>query len=394
MQDTSPVLDLNVDRLPGYSFSHSLPGTTKSQLKKIMLLYEDRDHWISQAIREGFSPQSADSVSYWLLGEKEIIETYKGLAECAEKSGAQAELMTINAFIENNHDYLGEPQRRGLLLWNVTDGVVSFRGSHIISLATLVGVPYFGCPSFAQTMAQDKFTLFLLCRDIGIPVPQSALVEDGKVLRSFIKKGDTGPFFVKPNGLGNKIGINERSLCSTIGDALNQATSIGRRLRDRMIVQRFVDGPEIRMTFINADPEHPKYGYDLIDCNSRGASYILSEKREEKYSEDFCDFEEWPGMSDKERTAITKKMQQSVERLARYVRIKDYFAFDFRLDQSGIPQMIDFNPGAFLYGKDLDAYAQKGFGHPLSEVLYTAMKNSHDGRQPLISKHDGLSFRL
>ena len=66
------------------------------------------------------------------------------------------------------------------------------------------------------------------------------------------------PLFVKPNTLGAKIGIFADSLCQTPGEAVDRAKLIRSRYRDRALIQPFVEGDDVRVSFIDL-------GGDLAD---------------------------------------------------------------------------------------------------------------------------------
>jgi hypothetical protein len=162
-----------------------------------------------------------------------------------------------------------------------------------------------------------------------------------------------------------------------------------------MIVQEFIDGPEIRLTFINASggAALPKFGYNLIDCEKRSPSFISFGERDGKYNQ-FRDFKTWSELPVSERAAVIRRMQESISRLARHIQLKDYFAFDFRLDSQGIPWMVDFNPGAFLCGDDVEGYTKQAFGLSLPSALHSAMINGFSKCQPSLFGTGQIAFRL
>src|ERR1700679_822408 len=171
-------------------------------LKTITMVFEDRIAWAKRARDCGFSAEGAEAAAFWLLGRDEIELTFHELREAAPET--EFRLLPIDRFLDDM-----TALRRGdrHLLWNMTDGQAGFRGSHVINFAMLSGLPYFGCPPYAQALGQDKFKLFSLCRQIGVRVPPSALVEDGEVMTSFLSDTDADDLFVKPNSGGNKVGL-------------------------------------------------------------------------------------------------------------------------------------------------------------------------------------------
>jgi D-alanine-D-alanine ligase len=68
----------------------------------------------------------------------------------------------------------------------------------------------------------------------------------------------SGPLFVKPNTLGAKIGILPDSLCKTADEAKGRAKRIWDRYRDRALIQPFIKGDDVRVSFM-------ELGGDLVD---------------------------------------------------------------------------------------------------------------------------------
>ncbi len=370
--------------------------THTSNLRKIAIVYEDRDKWVQRA-HPDLSLKAREELSYWLLDKQSIIETHAALVKTAKPYRTHVELLTIDEFVKSFSSFSGKRS----LVWNITDGHASFKGSHIPSLAILAGIPYFGCPPYAQALAQDKFKLFLLCRAIGIPTPQSALADGGVIVSSFLEH-TTGPYFVKPNSLGNKVGLTKRSIQSDLAGAVRQSAAIRERYGNQAIIQEFITGPEVRYIFINAnagnDMHTPTHGFDVVNAAARhgGAhTFISAKERESAYDEvGWQDLWSWRGMSEEMRVRTIKHMAASVELLSRYVRLKDYFTIDFRVDAHGIPRLIDFNSGAFLYGSDIEGYANHNLHMQLPDVIFSAMQNSFAGRHPSVFAHTEHTFTI
>ena len=64
-----------------------------------------------------------------------------------------------------------------------------------------------------------------------------------------------GPLFVKPNTLGAKIGIFADSLCRDRSEANDRARRIWERYRDRALIQPFVEGDDVRVSFMDLGGE-------------------------------------------------------------------------------------------------------------------------------------------
>lgn len=360
------------------------------ELRNIVIVYEDRDEWVEHALPH-LPRKTREELSYWLLDKETVFETERMLSRVARRNGARVELLTIDDFVRNFADFTTGKRRNRTLVWNITDGHASFKGSHIPSLAILAGMPYYGCPPYAQALGQDKFKLFLLCRAIGVPTPQSALADGGTIVSSFLEQ-TSGPYFVKPNSFGNKVGLSYNSLQSDLAGAVRQAAVINRRYGNQAIIQEFIAGPEVRFSFINANAAHdlrtPTFGYDVVDTirwSNTAPVFISATQRDSAYDKHSMeDLWLWNGMPEAARVHAIEQMTAAVTLLARYVRLKDYFTIDFRIDAHDVPRLIDFNPGAFLDDDAVAGYTERKLHMPLPDAVFSAMRNSFAGRHPAV----------
>ena len=148
---------------------------------------------------------------------------------------------------------LGElsPRRGETIVWALTDGVRFYRGSSVPALARLEGFARFGSPSTAAHLAQDKFASLALASAAGLAVPATRLMEGGSAIAMLGAWPKAGPWFVKPNTLGAKIGIFADSLCESEDEATGRAQRIFERYRDRVLIQPFVEGDDVRVSFMD-----------------------------------------------------------------------------------------------------------------------------------------------
>lgn len=377
------------------SYEDSITRDARPSLRSVVLVYEDRKAWIARAWRNNLSRHGAELASHWLLSVDKVERTCASLSVAASRAQVSVELYELDDFVRRFQWPADEEKRSRTLLWNITDGVLGFRGSHLVSLAELSGMPYFGSPPFAHQLAQDKFKLYLLCKAIGIRTAACALVENGEIIGTCSTLSAEGAYFVKPNSLGNKVGIGPGSLCKSLTQARHQALQLQTLLRDRAVVQSFVGGPEIRATYINAGAPQdvPVYGFDVIDEHLEGEHFVDFRGREKKYRQ-FVNFRTWTGYGTDRRERALSEMIEALRLLGQHVRVKDYFAVDFRLDAAGNPFMLDFNPGAFLYGDDVEGYTRSAFKLRLSGALFRAMEHSHRNQSGNGLATSNIAFRV
>jgi D-alanine-D-alanine ligase len=207
--------------------------------------------------------------------------------------------------------------------------------------------------------------------------------------------------FVKPNTLGAKIGIFANSLCRDRSQAEDRARRIWERYRDRALVQPFVEGDDVRVSFIDLGGEFSdQLGVERIVKNaaSEAGGAFLTMKDNETLSGARDTAGGRGGFGASRPAAFTPRMvdlrgendersRQAVAlildfsaRLARLIGLRDIFSIDFRIDADGRPTFFEFEvcPGVTIY--DFQNYLRQRRGLSLGEALAKAMRGAYERR--------------
>ena len=289
------------------------------------------------------------------------------------------------------------PRRDETIVWALTDGVRFYRGSSVPALARLEGFPRFGSPSTAAHLAQDKFASLALASAAGLDVPPTLLVEGESEIAALGRwPSASGPLFVKPNTLGAKIGIFADSLCRSLAEAKDRARRIQDRYRDRALIQPFVEGDDVRVSFIELGGDFAdQLGVERIVKNpaSEAGGAFLTMKDNETLSgaRDTAGTRGGfglgrkaafvPRMADlrevgdqRSKNAVARILDCSA-RLARLVGLRDCFSIDFRIDAEGLPTFFEFEvcPAVTIYDfQDYLARRSMTLGAALAKAMRIA----------------------
>ena len=205
----------------------------------------------------GYAPDVAAEIAVYLAQSTDLPGFVREIADALARDGIEARFTPLDDLALRLRDL--SPRRDETIVWALTDGVRFYRGSSVPALARLEGFPRFGSPSTTAHLAQDKFTSLALASAAGLPVAPTRLIEGDTEIAAL---GDwpkpAGPLFVKPNTLGAKIGILADSLCQSLAEAKDRARRVQDRYRDRALIQPFVEGDDVRVSFIDL-------GGDLAD---------------------------------------------------------------------------------------------------------------------------------
>src|SRR5208282_4003262 len=242
---------------------------------------------------------------------------------------------------------------------------------------------------------QDKFASLALASAAGLSVPPTRLMEGESEIAALGEWPSlSGPLFVKPNTLGAKIGIFADSLCRDRRQASDRAQRIRERYRDRALIQPFVDGDDVRVSFMDLGGEFSdQLGVERIvkDAASEAGGAFLTMKDNETLSGARDTAGGRGGFGASRPAAFTPRMidlrqetdersRRAVEvildfsaRLARVIGFRDLFSIDFRIDADGRPTFFEFEvcPGVTIY--DFQNYLRSRRGVTLGGALAKSM---------------------
>ena len=215
---------------------------------------------------------------------------------------------------------------------------------HIPALLEILGIPYSGSGPQSLAYCYDKSLIRGVAKEIGVPVANAFFVKSEDNV--FDLKIDF-PVIAKPNFADSSFGITQQSVANSI-EELNDAILKIRHdfgYESSILVEEFLTGKELSVGIIGNPPE----------------SYITLPIIEEDYSQlppdlpKICGYEaKWVPDSPYFNLlrSIPAELHEDVEKsiiencvkLFTRLECRDYCRFDFRLDSSGVPRLLEVNP--------------------------------------------------
>lgn len=234
------------------------------------------------------------------------------------------------------------------ILWNLTDGYEFYFGANLPAFVQLASIPHVGSSSYTQMLCQNKHHLKAVAQSMGISVARGVSFNVEANGLPLIPSEMTPSYFVKPTRLDNSIGdLLAPPICADSAAALEAVNHLFAAGISDVSVEEYLPGSEFSVIAANggswvAECAHVTYG---------NAGYFSSTiKDNDNYGCEFLD-------GDREREMIRQTM-----RLAKAIKLQDYFRADFRCDLNGQPKMLEVNSGPFLASRAFDKLAIKHFG--------------------------------
>lgn len=361
-------------------------------LRHAIIAYETEAEATARLTAHGYAPDIAAEIAVYLAQSTDLPGFMPEIADALAAEGIAAQFVALDALLPA---LAALPDPAAALLWNLTDGIRFYRGSAVPALARLAGVPRYGSPATAQHLCQDKFASLALAAAAGLPCPPTLLLEGAETIATLGPAFD-GPYFVKPNTLGAKIGIFSDSRCASLAEARERAARLWDRYGDRALIQPFVPGDDVRVSFMDTGLDfRAQLGLFRLakDTGSETGGEFITMKDNETLSgaRDTAGGRGGfgstraaafvPSMTDLRTEArfagAVPAIETAAASLARLLGLTDVFSMDFRIGADGAPVLFEFEvcPAVTIY--DFQTYLSGVHGLTLGAALAKSFRLAH-----------------
>lgn len=215
---------------------------------------------------------------------------------------------------------------------------------HVPALLELFGIPYSGSGPQCLAYCYDKSLIRGVAKEIGVPVAEAFFVRSEDNV--FDLQIDF-PVIAKPNFADSSFGITKRSVANSI-EELNDAILKIRHdfgYESSILIEEFLTGKEISIGIIGNPPE----SYTVLPIIEEDYSQLPSDLPkicgyEAKWEPDSPYFKLLRSIPADLPEDLEKQIIENCVNLFTRLECRDYCRFDFRLDASGIPRLLEVNP--------------------------------------------------
>jgi D-alanine-D-alanine ligase len=265
------------------------------------------------------------------------------------------------------------------LVWTLTDGIAYFRGGVAPALARLHGLRTLGADDSVFALCQDKFRSGSVLRALGLPAPAGGLARGGEWIVPPPASGSG--YFVKPNRLGAKIGIWEDSHCATAQEALELSRRIHAFYRDDAIVQPYVEGRNVRASFLAVEPLAGMERLGVFFVES-GADFQTMADSMALYGDTGTQAREGDGYREPSLEPVAgtqpgadQAIREIAGRLVRGLGLADVFSVDLRVEAGEAVHLIEFEVCPGLPCFDFRAYCRESWNLDLAGAMAATAAN-------------------
>jgi len=373
-------------------------------LEKVIIIYETEAAAAARLARFGYATAIASEIAVYLAQATDLPDYFDEIADALGRAGASVDFLELDDFAARIPALAEHAERT--LIWCQTDGMRFYRGTIAPFVARLVGAARYGSSPLAQALCQNKFGCLALAASAGVTISPTLLLEGRETLASLgnLESWDAA-YFVKPNTLGAKIGIFADSRCATMNEARAAAARIWDRYRDRAVVQPFVEGDDVRLSFMDTGGAFAdQLGLTQLvkdrDSETGGAFMTMKDNETLSGAKDLHGARGGFGIAraaaftpqlidlraatDARSRRAAATITAQAERLAGLVGLYDYFSMDFRVDANGEPTFFEFEvcPAVTIY--DFQTYLKSVHDLSLGEALARSMRRAHARRLAML----------
>ncbi|HRG48040.1 MAG TPA: D-alanine--D-alanine ligase [Leptospiraceae bacterium] len=267
--------------------------------------------------------------------------------------------------LEAIKDILETGNIQNTILFNLVEGFESRnREGYIPSLGEFMGIPFTGSDTYAQTVSLDKGLMKLICKRARIPTKSFHVIEKIEDLSDTIDY----PLFLKPNGEGSSLGINETSVIRNSRELYRKTEELLSEF-DSILLEELLVGDDLTLGVIGNYPDYKATSVAKINYPST------------VYGEDIKTKESMPEtLSFSISRSLESKIQRDSIHICNRLRTSGYARLDWKCDAMGNPFFLEINltPGLSAYYSSLPICYEASFGNYsdlIKKVLHFGYEN-------------------
>jgi D-alanine-D-alanine ligase len=258
------------------------------------------------------------------------------------------------------------------LVFNIAEGLHGFaREAQIPALLEGYGINCTFSDAMVLSMALHKGMTKRVLRDLGLPTPDFAVVEsEGDLAEVHLDY----PLFAKPVAEGTSKGITSSSIIE--GPALLRPVCLDllSRFRQPVLLEQFLPGREFTVGIVGTGPRARVIGSMEVILGEKADQMLYSYDNKEEY-EDRVSYR-----------LVRDPAGEPVERIAlaawRGLGCRDGGRVDLRMDEKGIPHVLEINPLPGLNPERSDLPILCRMAHIPYQELIAGIVRSALSRQP------------
>ncbi|MFH1459381.1 MAG: ATP-grasp domain-containing protein [Candidatus Omnitrophota bacterium] len=268
--------------------------------------------------------------------EYDEIETIEFLKERLESFGFEVLLVDQDENLFNKL-YTGSLD----FALNIAEGKGKTRSreSQVPCILEWLNIPYYGSDPVSLAITLDKWLTYIVLKNAAIPVPQMHTVENISQMQELSISFGQSKYIVKPRWEGSSKGIFNDSVVSSIDKCRDKVKYIINTYNQPALIEEFVEQDEITVGVCGNETVEILGMMKISQYEAcKDFVYSIENKRDWRLRIKY----ECAESVIQEK--ILKQLKQYAIAAFKVLGLRDVARIDFRVDNAGIPKIIDVNP--------------------------------------------------
>jgi D-alanine-D-alanine ligase len=212
-------------------------------------------------------------------------------------------------------------------------------------LLDLFKIPYTGADllALASCLYKQRTKDILLAQ--GVPTPPYRYLRTTADLDDPALEKLDFPWFVKLAHEDASLGITEANVVRSAAELRTRSRELMAEFREGIIAERYIEGREVNVTLFGSGPRVEVLPLHEIDFAAMPSDRPKIVSYAAKWDEKHVDY---AGTKPVPLRGLSDTVRAEIERVSRAawtaVELRDYGRVDLRVDESGVPWVIDVNP--------------------------------------------------
>jgi D-alanine-D-alanine ligase len=255
------------------------------------------------------------------------------------------------------------------IVFNISEGISGRnRESQVPILLEMAGVPFVGADALTLGLTLDKVMAKKIFIADKIPTPKFFEISscDDLVNMDHCKF----PLIVKPRFEGSSKGLSESSRVETKDDLKKQVEYIINTYKQPALVEEFISGQEFTVAVVgNENPEAMPVVQIKIDGRLQLKDKFYTFARITSNRLEYVCPTKIP-------SELNKKLNDLALKTYRAVECRDFGRVDFRVDDKGVPYVLEINPLPSLSTEDVFSLIAKTIGISYNDMILKILNSA------------------
>jgi D-alanine-D-alanine ligase len=250
------------------------------------------------------------------------------------------------------------------MIFNIAEGRFGrAREAQVPALLEMLEIPFVGSDAYSLSLSLNKWHVKVLAQHLGVRTPSFCVIGSVEEIKS--SPIPSFPAIVKLCHEGSSMGLKEDSVVMDTGSLRTKVESVLGTYHEPVIVERFIQGIDIDVPILGSQvlgtvgirPKHHRPDRD----------WFLTAERVHRDEYDF----EYPLNAHWEQEAAS--MAKSV---FNSIGCKDFGRVDMRVDEHGVPWLLEINPYPFLGKHSSFAYIASKIRRPYKWIVQQIIESA------------------